>query len=166
MIHVLAAGALLLLAPAAHALHLDRTLALAAPPARAWAVLTDYAGMPAFIRSMVSSTELERSGGKALVAQVAEGRLLFFSRRLTVVLRVREDRERTIAFEDVSHASFVSYRGSWTVSPAGAGAVLRYVLDAEPSFWLPGFLLDAFVRHAVDDLLDEVRVEILRRAAT
>jgi carbon monoxide dehydrogenase subunit G len=145
---------------------LDRELTVAASATAAWAVLTDYDHMADFVPGLVSSTQTRRSGARALVAQEASAQVLLFSRRIHVLLDVREEPCRSLTFEDTARTSFRAYRGSWVVSPAGiAGIRLAYHVEAEPAFWAPAWAVRRFLGRTADDLLREVSREILRRAA-
>ncbi|MBI4348628.1 MAG: SRPBCC family protein [Elusimicrobia bacterium] len=137
---------------------------VAASPQSAWEVLTDYDGLAAFVDDLRSSRVRERGPQGLLLEQEAVGRFFFLRRKARVVLRVRETAESRIEFEDVLGEDFVRYRGAWTIEAGPEGARVRYELEARPS----GPALGAFARKALldgaRDLLDQVRLEILRRS--
>jgi hypothetical protein len=133
-----------------------------AAPARAWEVLTDYANLPSFVSSMRSSAATPGPGGLTLVVQEAVGKAGPFSRTLHVALEVREQAPHRIDFRDTSGRSFSSYAGSWTVEPAGDGVRVGYTLVAQPHS-APPFFARPILSSNARALLDEVRIEILRR---
>jgi hypothetical protein len=135
----------------------------AAPRATAWSVLTDYDHIPAFVASMRSSRVKARGDGYLLVEQESVARMLWFRRKLDVVLKVREDPPRSIAFEDVSKASFERYEGSWTLQDTPAGREVIYRLTVKGG--LIGLVARNRSQGMVRELLEQVRAEIVRRAA-
>lgn len=138
---------------------------VSAPSAAVWGTLSDYNGLAAFVPSLVSSKVVPDKGG-LYVAQVARGRFLFFHRDLSVLLKVSEQPYRRIEFADVSRRDFKSYQGSWTIEPAGTGWRVRYELAADYATALPDFIVRGLFRRDAGGLLEAVRREILRRAAS
>ena len=129
-----------------------------------WAVLTDYDRVSSFVSSMRSSTA-DRESGRLLVTQEAVGRAGPFSRTMHVVLEVTEQAPERIAFRDVCGGSFQSYSGSWTIESDGAGVRVTYILDARPRSSPPLFAKSIMASNA-RGLLEQVRIEILRRGQT
>lgn len=127
----------------------------------AWAVLTDYEHLPRFVTEVRESRVLRRSGPRLLVRQATRIRWLW-SRRTWAVRLHLEERRPTIRFEDESLSDFERYRGDWTVSGEGAGVVVRYRLEAIPRE-SPRFLSRRALLRAAGALLEQARVEILRR---
>ena len=134
------------------------------PATTVWAVLTDYDRVASFVSTMRSSAA-ERESGRLLVRQEAVGRAGPFSRTMHVVLEVTEQAPRRIDFRDVCGGSFYSYAGSWTISPDGAGVRVTYVLEARPRSSPPLFAKSILSSNA-RGLLEQVRIEILRRGRT
>jgi len=150
-------------APSAAAL-LRRSFSAAVSPADAWSVLSDYDGISSFIPSMKESRVLERRGGHVLVEQRALGKFLFFTRTARVLLLVRENPPGMIAFEDILHYDFEYYRGSWSVERSGGDSRVVYRLEAKRKFPAPEFIAGRIMRRNAEDLLQEVRAEMLRRS--
>src|SRR5687768_17917603 len=69
---------------------LNASFAVAASPEVAWQVLTDYAGLPAFVESMKRSVVVTRKKGLLQVEQEGAGRFAFVTRRFHVVLTIQE----------------------------------------------------------------------------
>src|SRR5262245_5336231 len=132
--------------------------------AEAWAVLTDYDGISSFVSSMRASHVSGRGPGYVLVDQVAVGRLFLFSRRMHATLRVVEEPQTRIQFEDVLKRDFTTYVGEWRVEPAEHGTAIVYRVTARPTFSLPDGMVRGMFRKTVRDLLSQVAAEIDRRA--
>ena len=137
---------------------------LKAMPAAAWAVLTDYEGIPGFVSSMRESRVTERAPDHVVVEQAAVGHLFFFSRGLKTRLRVEEEPPRVIRFEDLLRSDFETYRGSWRIEGDDAEIEIIYALSAKPAFNVPEFVARGAFKRAARNLIAEVGAEIERRA--
>ena len=136
------------------------------PAAIAFAVLTDYEAIPRFMPAVRSSVVLERREGGALVEQEAVVRLLMFSKRIHLVLDVRED-PGAIRFEDRCTKSFTHYKGSWTLTERDGETAIGYELAARPAFDMPEFLLKKLLKRDAVQMIEHLRAEIgVRSAAT
>ncbi len=134
------------------------------PDSIAWSVLTDYAHISRFVHSMRSSTVERREGDRLLVRQEAVGGVLFFRRRVRVLLEIHEEAGRRISFHDVSGQDFHSYSGVWRIARVGSGTRVDYELATDPRASLPKSMYRGILRNMVQDLLDQVRSEMLRRS--
>jgi hypothetical protein len=131
----------------------------------AWEVLTDYEGIGRFVSSIRQSTIKQRSGGRVLLEQHGVGRAWIVSLPMHVVLDVREQGQRVLAFRDVCGKSFTTYEGAWELITIGSGTRIIYRLKADPTGRQPAMLARSAIKSSVRQLLDEVRHEILARAA-
>ncbi|HYL06172.1 MAG TPA: SRPBCC family protein [Thermoanaerobaculia bacterium] len=143
-------------------MRLEGRFTAAAPCATAWSVLTDYDHIPAFVASMRSSRVKERGDGFLLVEQESVAKVLWLRRTVAVLLRVREEPDRSVAFEDVAKTSFERYEGSWTLQEAPGGVEVIYRLTVKAR--LVGFLTRGPSQSMVRELLEQVRAEVNRRA--
>jgi hypothetical protein len=134
-------------------------------PLVAWDVLTDFDHLPKFVGSLKKSHVQESLGPyHFILEQEFEGGFLFITKRVRVVLDVRESLNQTIDFTDTDHRDFAFYEGSWRLVPdPGKGLKVIYTLRAMKNFDSP-FAGD-YMRGGIKDLLDAVRKEILRRQA-
>jgi hypothetical protein len=146
-------------------LRLEGRFTTTASGAVAWSVLTDYDHIQDFVSSMRSSRVRCRGNGFLLVEQESMGKALFISRTLHLLLRVREEPRRSIAFEDVSRASFEHYEGSWSLKEAPGGVEVTYRLAVKGGLMAPGFVMRGAVRKMVGELLDQVRTEMSAAAS-
>lgn len=135
------------------------------PTPLAWEVLTDYEGIGRFVSSIRESTIRKREGGRVLLEQHGVGRAWIVSLPMHVVLDVREQDQRVLAFRDVCGRSFTTYEGTWELTTIGGGTRVSYRLKADPNGRQPAMLARSALRSSVKKLLGEVRGEILARAA-
>lgn len=130
-----------------------------------WSVLTDYDHIARFVPAMRESRLVEtKADGGLVVDQEAVGSVLFFSKAVHVRLDVHRADE-TLRFVDVIRKDFRLYSGSWNVRAAGDSTEVTYRLEAEPDFLSPAILMRRGLKRGAADLLDQVRAEIVRRAA-
>ncbi|MCE9626300.1 MAG: SRPBCC family protein [Candidatus Eisenbacteria bacterium] len=135
------------------------------PAAVAWRVLTDYDHIAEFVHSMVSSRSERDSSGALHVHQVASGGIFVFRRKVNVTLAITEVPGERIEFRDVLGKDFWHYHGQWRLEPDSAGVHVHYELEAEPRMSVPRSIYRGMLKDAAGDLLNEVRGEMLKRAA-
>jgi hypothetical protein len=134
----------------------------AQPMTVAHAVLTDYERIPRFMPDVRSSQVLERGVDRAVVAQEAVARVLFFSKQVRLVLEVQEA-PASIRFRDRSHHSFVRYEGAWTLREQDGHAVIGYELLAQPGFDVPEFLITRLLKRDAVRMIERLQAEIVAR---
>jgi ribosome-associated toxin RatA of RatAB toxin-antitoxin module len=127
-------------------------------------VLTDYENIEDFVSSVVSSRVAERNKGGALIEQVSIGKVLFFSKRVSLRLRLQETPLNEVTFKEMSRKDFEFYEGRWSLQEMPAGCRVIYNLKARPKFLVPLWLARNAFRSSGQDLLTEIKDEILRRA--
>jgi carbon monoxide dehydrogenase subunit G len=143
--------------------HVAATFSTAQPVAVAHAVLTDYERIPRYMPDVQRSRVLERGLDRAVIEQEAVARVLFFSKRVRLVLEVQEA-PATIRFRDRSGASFVRYEGTWTLREQDGRAVIGYELLAEPGFDVPAFVLIRLLKRDAARMIERLQAEIAARA--
>jgi len=127
------------------------------------AALTDYSQIPTFMPEVRRSDVLERSDEYTVVEQEAVARFMMFSRRVHLVLEVREARG-TIRFRDRCGKSFARYEGTWTLAEHAGRTHVIYQLSAQPSFEVPEFLLKRLLKRDAGDMIERLKAEIVARA--
>ena len=132
-------------------------------PETVMAVLTDFERIPKFIPDMEISRVIERSAVGWVVEQQATSRFMWFSKRVHLLLDVRED-ESSLRFRDRSGESFTIYDGAWIVSQQDSVTVVDYQLKAKPAFDVPAFVLKRLLKRDSVDLIDHIKAEITERA--
>ena len=143
----------------------DAAFDVNAPATIAWEVLTDYEGIGRFVSSIRQSTVKQRNGGRVLLEQHGVGRAWIVSLPMHVVLEVREHDQRLLAFRDLCGKSFTTYEGAWEITTIGSVTRVTYRLKADPGGRQPAMLARSAIGGSVRKLLDEVRLEMLARAA-
>jgi carbon monoxide dehydrogenase subunit G len=131
------------------------------PPEAAVAVLTDYERIPEFMPGVKTSIVRERQAGRVVVEQDAVSRFTFFSKRVHLLLEVRQD-GAIIRFRDLNGESFTRYEGSWRVTQEDGRTVVTYDLTAAPSFSVPSALLSRLLKRDSADMITQLRLEIAR----
>jgi ribosome-associated toxin RatA of RatAB toxin-antitoxin module len=134
-------------------------------PAVVWDVLTDYQGIGKFVPSVRESRIEPQPDGRQLLRQDAVGSVMFVHRRIHVLLELQEERERRIAFHDVLGRDFRSYSGEWRIASDSSLIQVDYELDAEPRSAIMRAFCRGAMQSAAEDLLEQVRAEIMRRGA-
>jgi ribosome-associated toxin RatA of RatAB toxin-antitoxin module len=137
--------------------------AVSYPPEAVMAVLTDYERIPAYVPDMEISKVIERTAAGMLVEQQAVSKFMMFSKRVHLLLEVREGRD-TIHFSDRCGKSFSAYDGSWMVSQHDSLTVVDYQLRAKPMFEVPPFVLKRLLKRDSAQLIERIKAQIAERA--
>lgn len=132
-------------------------------PSVALAALTDYAAIPRFMPEVRTSNVIERADDRTVVEQEAVARFMMFSKRVHLVLEVREDRG-TIRFRDKCGKSFARYEGVWTIAERNGSTHITYELSVKPSFEVPEFLLKRLFKRDANQMIERLKAEIGARA--
>jgi hypothetical protein len=127
------------------------------------AVLTDYERIPHYMPDMEVSKVIERTASGTLVEQQAVSKFMLFSKRVHLLLDVREE-GGMIRFTDRSGKSFAIYAGSWMVTQHDSLTVIDYQLSAKPTFDVPAFILKRLLGRDSAQLIDRIKAEIIERA--
>ena len=85
-------------------------------------------------------------------------------RHVHVLRELDEDPERRITFHDVLGKDFRSYGGEWRVASDSTLIQVDYELEAEFNSAIMRAFCRGAMRHAAEELLEQVRSEMLRRA--
>jgi carbon monoxide dehydrogenase subunit G len=139
------------------------TFATPQPAAIGHAVLTDYEQIPRFLPDVLSSHVVARDAECTVVAQEALAKVLFFSKRVRLVLEIRETPAR-IAFRDRGGESFIRYEGQWTLRDDNGGTLIGYELVAQPRFDVPDFILTRLLKRDAERMIARLKAEIAARA--
>jgi len=132
-------------------------------PDTVMAVLSDFERIPKFMPDMEVSRVIERNGSTLVVEQQATSRFMLFSKRVHLVLDVRQE-DDALRFRDRCGKSFALYEGAWILSQQDSVTVVDYQLKAKPMFEVPPFLLKRLLKRDSVDLIDRIKVEITERA--
>lgn len=138
---------------------------IAAPVAAAWESITDYDAIPRLAPTVKLNRILNRDGNLAVVEQEVVASVLFFSKRVHLLLEITESPQHGVSFRDVSGIDFKSYVGFWKIEDFSDGLRVSYGLDLERGFSAPDFVARRFFRNQAESVMAAMREEILRRAA-
>ncbi len=105
---------------------------------------------------------LERTEGRTIVEQEAVGRMMMFSKRVHLVLEVRQDAE-SIRFKDLCGRSFSRYEGAWRIVEQGGRTTISYELVARPAFDVPRFMLKRLLKGDAKDTIEQLQAEMAAR---
>ncbi len=136
-----------------------------APLSTTWSVLTDYAHISDFIGSVNSSEILEHEKTTLLIRQEISGKVFFIDKAFSLKLLIHEYPREMISFTDISQKNFAVYEGSWQLSSVQGKTRVIYQLKAKPTGWTPWILGKRVFKSNARKLLDEIRLEIIRRTA-
>ena len=139
------------------------SFAVSEPPQTVMAVLTDYERIPSYMPDMEISRVVERTAGGVVVEQQAVSRFMMFSKRVHLLLDIRED-DSALRFRDRCGESFGLYEGAWIVSQHDSLTVVDYQLSARPMFEVPAFVLKRLLKRDSAELIDRIKAEISQRA--
>lgn len=131
-------------------------------PREAWAVLTDFEGMPAFIPNLESSKVLQQTGKTIEVEQkgsISLGMLPFHyeSRRQVELVPYQTIRSHTLSGSTRLESVMV-------LTPAGNGTLLSYHATAVPDLPVPASLISSSMGEMLGSQFKAMSQEMLRRA--
>jgi hypothetical protein len=129
--------------------------------ATAWAVLTGYSGYKDFVPGMTLSRRV--SDHPLLIQQSGEFGLLFFRKRINVLLEVNESPPSRLYFRSLE-GNLRRLETYIDIHSEGDQVVILYRSLIEPDFWVPPLIGTPIVRGAIRRKLDAVAGEIDRRA--
>ena len=147
-----------------HGYSVAATFHVAQPASIAYAVLTDYEGIPRYMPDVRTSSVVERGDDRAVIEQEAIARFMLFSKRVHLVLEVKEE-QGTIRFRDRCGKSFTRYEGAWTMGETDGQTDITYVLTAQPSFDVPEILLKRLLKRDASHMIEKLQAEMTARAS-
>lgn len=128
----------------------------------AWAVLTDYDRLAAFIPGMKESRVVSRKGNEVVVDQSGEASLLFLSFPIQVRLAIEEQPFERIESRAIA-GNFRELGGSYHLESLGTRLRLRYAGSMTPDFAVPPLIGTLLVRNTAARRFGAMVEEILRR---
>ena len=134
------------------------------PPQLIWNVLTDYSQIPSFVSVVEHSSVEKLSPDTFIMDQTTKGTFFVFSKKIRLLLKIKEDPITKLSFTDLSKEDFHVYEGNWQIQEIGKeGYKVQYELSAKPAFFSPGFITRGAFQTGVKEYMEEVRLEINRR---
>ena len=112
------------------------------PPARAWAVLTNYARTFAAMPDVAAVELMSRQGKKLRLQQVLQAPYTF-GLRINVLLEGEENpQSRNLRYRLVRGENILALSGEWTLSEDAGGTLVRHTIQLTPE--IPGLLQSSF----------------------
>lgn len=141
---------------------LDISYRVPVPPRDAWAVLTDFENMPAFIPNLESSKVLQRTEKTIQIEQKGSLSLgvlpvHYESRRQIEVVPYQTIRSHTLSGNTRLDSIMV-------LTPAGNGTLLSYHATAVPDLPVPNSLVGSYLTDMLETQFKAMGQEMVRRA--
>ncbi len=142
----------------------DATFNAPVPPSVAWAVLTDFEHMDAFVPNLAESRIVARDGNVLTILQYGVARFG------PLALRFESERQVTLAPFATIHST--QLRGTMdkldsttTFASEGTGTRLTYHVEAIPGTLFPDVIARRFLRHEIVEQFEAIVREMVRRHA-
>lgn len=144
---------------------IDVDMPVAAAPATAWAVLTDYDDMATFLSNLSSSKVVERRGETLHVAQSGSTKVAFMTFSFAAVRAVDLVPMREIRSSLVS-GDFKSYASTTRLLDDPKGVRVVHHGEYVPKAWLPPMVGISVIESETKKQFAEFAVEMLKRQTT
>ena len=131
-------------------------------PCEAYAMLTDYDGLPKFIPGLLESHYQRIAPHRVRVHQVGEVQVFIFHMRMKSLLDMEEVPNRRIRFRQIK-GDFESYRGEWEFSAIANGTRLAYKAALSFKPYVPLQLAKSILQHDVKRKFVAIAKEALAR---
>ncbi len=142
---------------------LEGAFHVAVVPAVAWAVLTDYEGMPKFVEDLRESRVIEHDGDRLRVVQRGVTRLGPFSFDYDVEREVSLDPGRALHSRAL-RGNVKKLDMHTFVEPEGGGTRIRFRAAMIPDFWVPPLVGERLIRARFERQFESLLKEMRRRA--
>lgn len=143
---------------------IDVDMPVAATPAVAWAVMTDYEHMASFLSNLTSSKVVERRGEVLHVAQSGRTKVAFMTFSFAAVRAVALSPLHEIRSSLVS-GDFKSYASTTRLVDLAQGVRIVHHGEYVPKAWLPPMVGVAVIESETRKQFEEFAAEMLKRQA-
>lgn len=141
---------------------IDVDLHSSAPPATAFAVLTDFDHMVGVVPNLTESRVTERQGHRWRVLQRGVARWGIFTLNFASERELTLDPPREIRAHTVS-GNVRAMDSVMRLEPEGAGTRLHYHAEVEPGAWFPPGIGPSMVQHETAEQFSALLAEMTRR---
>lgn len=141
---------------------IDVDMPVAASPATAWAVLTDYDHMATFLSNLTSSKVVERRGEALHVAQTGSTKVAFMTFSFAAVRAVELVPMHEIQSSLVS-GDFKSYSSTTRLLDYAKGVRVVHHGEYVPKVWLPPMVGISVIESETKKQFAEFAAEMLKR---
>lgn len=135
---------------------------VAAKPADAWSVLTDYEHMARFVSALKSSAVVSRKGNALEVEQTGEAKVGFMSFSFYSLRAVQLTPEKEIRSQLI-RGDFKSYEFSTRIAASGEGTLIVHHGEYVPNRWVPPGVGPSLIKAQTSKQYAELVAEILAR---
>lgn len=142
---------------------LEGTFQVPVPSTVAWAVLTDYEGMPRFMEDLQESRVIERDGTRLRLVQRGVTRLGPFAFDFDVEREVILEPERAVHSRAL-RGNVKKLDMHTFVEPEGTGTRIRFRATMVPDFWVPPLVGARLIRTRFERQFENMLKEMRRRA--
>jgi len=130
----------------------SRTIEIDVPPDRLFDIIVDYPRYPEFLSDMAAVKVVSREGS---VAQVEFD--LKLMTRVSYVLKMVEERPKTVSWSLVSSGLMKSSDGGWVLEDLGGRTRATYTVDVTPKGFVPGPVVNALTGRTLNATLDSFK---------
>jgi hypothetical protein len=122
--------------------------------------LTDYNQHKNFIPNIIDSGLISDNGVEQVMFQTGKSRILIFSMKVYVKLKIRGEYLRHLDFQQIS-GDFKVYQGGWVLEdyPQGHGTFLFYKSEVKPDFFAPSFIVRHVQKHDFPEVLSAIKAK-------
>ncbi|MFM7311924.1 MAG: SRPBCC family protein [Cyanobium sp.] len=131
------------------------TIQVAATPARAWSVLTDYTAMAGVMPDIKEVRVLRRQGPRVELQQTYQAPYTF-GRRIKATLVMQETAPRQLTYQLIKGEQIRQLRGQWSITPVRGGVLLSHQLEVDPE--MPGFVRPLYFELTETNLQQSMRI--------
>ena len=143
---------------------IDVDMPVAAAPAVAWSVMTDYEHMASFLSNLTSSKVVERRGEVLHIAQSGRTKVAFMTFSFAAVRAVELSPMHEIRSSLVS-GDFKSYASTTRLVGLAQGVRIVHHGEYVPKAWLPPMVGVVVIESETRTQFEEFAAEMLRRQA-
>ncbi len=134
------------------------------PPARVWAVLTDFESWPGFMPH-VTKTEITRRDGERMWVRQDFKVMLVGMRHTTVYDLEPKSGQLAWNLDLEQEHDIAASAGHWELVPIDEGrrTLVRYEAAMDSGRGMPAFVEDLLLKRSLADLVESLRAEVTRR---
>ena len=128
----------------------------------AWAVLTDFDNMPAYVRNLSSSKIVRKHENRLLVQQVGVAKFGIFSFKFESEREIQLEPMRRISSTNLSGTA-KSMKSESVLTPTEHGIKIKYTAEIVPDSTLAKVFGKSFFRHEIEEQFGFMLLEMKRR---
>ena len=140
---------------AGRAVRLEAESVIRARHETVWRVLTDYEHLADVVPFVTTSRVIGRDAHAKRLYQEGRIGLLFFSKSFKVTFRLVEAPPEDIQFESIA-GDFTRFNGDWHVEEGEHATLITHVVELEPKFFVPRWLLKTLEQRIMLETFETV----------